>query len=340
MRAGAAENQMANEYNIDWQSNSNENIPGKERIVLSPKTLDSSSTSLTLTGKGISNYGEIQQENFIRLLENFASANPPANPTIGQLWYEYTSGSKILKVWNGTSWTGLGLVGPTGPQGIQGPTGPQGSASTAVGPTGPQGVQGPTGPAGTGVASTGPTGPTGSAGPTGPTGPAGTGTATTGPTGPTGAVGPTGPTGPTGAAGTGIASTGPTGAQGIQGPTGPTGAIGPTGPAAAGGGIGPTGPTGAAGPTGPTGPTGGAGPTGPTGAAGPTGPTGPTGGAGPTGPTGPSPTVFVNTTYLSGSGAAGDALSVNIQALADAAIASISCADLEAKLTACGIQTY
>jgi hypothetical protein len=81
-------------YNIDWQSNGVEGIPGKTQIVLPQKTTDSTSTSLTLTGKGLPNYGEIQQENFIRLLENFASENPPSHPTIGQLWYN--AGQNIL----------------------------------------------------------------------------------------------------------------------------------------------------------------------------------------------------------------------------------------------------
>jgi hypothetical protein len=74
-------------YKIDWQSNDAEGIPGKAPITLPNKTLNSTSTSLTLTGKGINNYGEIQQENFLRLMENFSSAIPPPNPTIGQIWF-------------------------------------------------------------------------------------------------------------------------------------------------------------------------------------------------------------------------------------------------------------
>lgn len=74
-------------YIVDWQSGGNEGIPRKNSINLPEKTKDSISTSITLTGLGVSKWGEIQQENFIRLMENFASATPPANPTIGQLWY-------------------------------------------------------------------------------------------------------------------------------------------------------------------------------------------------------------------------------------------------------------
>lgn len=74
-------------YNINWQSGGTQGIPGKTDILLPQRSTDTTSTSLTLTGKGLANYGEIQQENFIRLLENFASKFAPENATIGQLWY-------------------------------------------------------------------------------------------------------------------------------------------------------------------------------------------------------------------------------------------------------------
>lgn len=75
-------------YVIDWSSGGSQGIPGKDAIILNAKSYNSTSTSLTLTGKGVENYGEIQQENFIRLLENFASNVAPPNPTIGQLWFK------------------------------------------------------------------------------------------------------------------------------------------------------------------------------------------------------------------------------------------------------------
>jgi len=74
---------MADPYIINWSNNSL-----KAAISLPEKTLNPTSTSVVLTGRGIEDYGEIQQENFIRLLENFASAIEPPNPTIGQLWYQ------------------------------------------------------------------------------------------------------------------------------------------------------------------------------------------------------------------------------------------------------------
>lgn len=44
-------------------------------------------SSLILTGKGAPNYGQVQQQNIIRLLENFADEVAPASPTVGQLWF-------------------------------------------------------------------------------------------------------------------------------------------------------------------------------------------------------------------------------------------------------------
>lgn len=92
-------------YVIDWSSGGAQGIAGKDAIILNAKTYNSTSTSLTLTGKGVENYGEIQQENFIRLLENFASNTAPPNATIGQLWYDTSAGVNALKVFSGgTSW--------------------------------------------------------------------------------------------------------------------------------------------------------------------------------------------------------------------------------------------
>lgn len=103
---------MAN-YNIDWQSGGDEGIPGKTDISLPENTFNAAATPITLTGRGVKNYGEIQQENFIRLMENFASATPPANPTIGMLWYDTTSGVRVPKVYDYSEvWLPL-IVGDT-----------------------------------------------------------------------------------------------------------------------------------------------------------------------------------------------------------------------------------
>lgn len=84
-------------YVIDFQSGGDEGLPNKGSISLPRNTVNTTSTSLALTGLGTSLYGEMQQENFIKLLENFASATAPVNPTVGQIWYDTaTSKPKIF----------------------------------------------------------------------------------------------------------------------------------------------------------------------------------------------------------------------------------------------------
>jgi hypothetical protein len=59
-----------------------------------------SSTGLTLVGRNYVGYGELQQENFIKLLENFANSIRPSQALAGQLWYD-TSVAQ-LKYYNGS----------------------------------------------------------------------------------------------------------------------------------------------------------------------------------------------------------------------------------------------
>jgi microcystin-dependent protein len=67
-------------------------------------------TSLTLIGKNASNYAVPFAENFLHLLENFASRTPPVNAVAGQLWFDTTPAVKALKVYSGTSWVPAGAV--------------------------------------------------------------------------------------------------------------------------------------------------------------------------------------------------------------------------------------
>ena len=55
------------------------------------------STSLLLHGKGVPNYGERISENFVQLLENFASPIEPINPINGQLWYDTGISYQIIQ---------------------------------------------------------------------------------------------------------------------------------------------------------------------------------------------------------------------------------------------------
>jgi hypothetical protein len=75
---------------------------------VNPGTFDTTTFNIALLGRGVANYGEITAENFVHLLENFASPQAPGSnpnlsgsPTTGQLWYD--TNEKVLKVYDSTT---------------------------------------------------------------------------------------------------------------------------------------------------------------------------------------------------------------------------------------------
>lgn len=62
-------------------------------------TVDQTATDITLIGKNASTYGEFINENFVKILENFANTTQPNNPLTGQVWYDTSEGR--LKVYDG-----------------------------------------------------------------------------------------------------------------------------------------------------------------------------------------------------------------------------------------------
>jgi hypothetical protein len=70
-----------------------------------PPGINTVDTSLSLVGRNYPNYGQAIAENFLHLLENFASQLQPTNPIEGQLWYDISDSSdKKLKVFDGATW--------------------------------------------------------------------------------------------------------------------------------------------------------------------------------------------------------------------------------------------
>lgn len=66
-------------------------------------------TSLTLLGKNVPNYGQIIAQNFVDLLQNFNGyPSGPRNPLTGQLFWNNNLGT--LQVWNGTLYKNIGAV--------------------------------------------------------------------------------------------------------------------------------------------------------------------------------------------------------------------------------------
>lgn len=90
---------------------------GAQIAVVADGTIDNT-TDLKLIGKNYAGYGEVQNENFLFLLENFANTNPPPRPLSGQIWYD--SSSNKLKFYDGVKFrtTGGAEIGTTAPTGL------------------------------------------------------------------------------------------------------------------------------------------------------------------------------------------------------------------------------
>ena len=95
---------------------------GTALVTVPDGTVDQT-TDLKLIGKNYAGYGAIQNDNFIYLLENFASSGGPAKPQVGQIWFD--TANKKLKfcdnVTNGIAhWrtTGGSEVATTTPSGL------------------------------------------------------------------------------------------------------------------------------------------------------------------------------------------------------------------------------
>ena len=73
---------------------------GSLLVTILDSAIDRSATDITLIGKNVTGYGEYINENFVKLLENFASTSEPNNPITGQLWFDVAENR--LKVYDGT----------------------------------------------------------------------------------------------------------------------------------------------------------------------------------------------------------------------------------------------
>jgi len=85
--------------------------------VVQDGTIDQT-TDIKLVGKNYAGYGEIQNENFVFLLENFAGANQPPRAIRGQIWFD--SANSKLKFYDGGKWrtTGGAEISATAPAGL------------------------------------------------------------------------------------------------------------------------------------------------------------------------------------------------------------------------------
>jgi len=98
-------------YTIDTYSNS-------RSWKIEDGTVDQT-TDLKLVGKNYAGYGEIQNENMVFLLENFAGQTEPPRKISGQIWFD--TGNSKLKFYDGIKWrtTGGAEVSSTVPTGLK-----------------------------------------------------------------------------------------------------------------------------------------------------------------------------------------------------------------------------
>jgi hypothetical protein len=82
------------------------------------QTVDSSSCDIKLVGKNYAGYGEIQNENFLHLLEHFRSEFAPRRPIVGQIWYDELNNKLKFRdysnTWKTTAIVDVSTTAPTG----------------------------------------------------------------------------------------------------------------------------------------------------------------------------------------------------------------------------------
>jgi hypothetical protein len=76
-----------------------DNFNGTFLVNVQDGTIDTT-TDLRFVGKNYAGYGEVQNENFLHILQNFANTTAPPKAVEGQIWYD--SSNEKLKFYDGT----------------------------------------------------------------------------------------------------------------------------------------------------------------------------------------------------------------------------------------------
>ena len=82
------------------------NTFGTLLVTLADGTIDTTTTDITLIGKGYAGFGEKLNENLVKLIENFNNTSAPSNKIQGQLWYDRTNNQ--LNVYTGAKFKPVG----------------------------------------------------------------------------------------------------------------------------------------------------------------------------------------------------------------------------------------
>lgn len=85
---------------------------GEALVTIEDGTVDNTTVDLTLLGKNYPTYGLSLNQNFVKLLENFAGTDQPSFPLLGQLWYDSTNKSLYLYREGSINneWTNLSVI--------------------------------------------------------------------------------------------------------------------------------------------------------------------------------------------------------------------------------------
>ncbi len=95
---------------------------GTPLITIPDNTINTTASSLSLVGRNSVNFGLSIDQNFVNLLQNFASTTPPSNPLIGQFFYNVYNTTltlfdgmqwkSIVSPFDGVSGNATALIGP------------------------------------------------------------------------------------------------------------------------------------------------------------------------------------------------------------------------------------
>ncbi len=85
----------------------------QDSFVVSTNQTDTASSSLSIPGRYVSNYGEDVHQNVLRLTESFAGTTPPENSAFGQLWFDTSANTLKVKTNSTATWQAI-TVGITG----------------------------------------------------------------------------------------------------------------------------------------------------------------------------------------------------------------------------------
>ena len=82
------------------------NSRGNIIAVIADGTVNTTATDLSLVGRGLTDYGVYENENYVYLLENFANSTAPLQPILGQLWYN--SATDVISAYSSANtWVSL-----------------------------------------------------------------------------------------------------------------------------------------------------------------------------------------------------------------------------------------